>query len=109
MLLTTVGLWLLLAQGSPALSQSSIEERAYTCTVTANGDGSDDTENILEAFEECNKSGRNIIFSKDTIYYVNQVMNTTNLNNVTIDIYGTLLVRPPGSCLDPLICIGSLS
>ncbi|KAH8197763.1 hypothetical protein TruAng_008052 [Truncatella angustata] len=69
-------------------TQFGLEERAYTCTVAANGDGSDDTQNILDAFEECNKSGRTIIFSKDTTYYVNQVMNTTSLNNVTIDIYG---------------------
>jgi hypothetical protein len=69
----------------------NFDRSTYTCTVTANGDGSDDAQNILDAFTEC-QTGRTIIFSADTTYYVNSVLNTTELENVNIEIHGKLLV-----------------
>jgi galacturan 1,4-alpha-galacturonidase len=92
---TVLGLALCLSRGVLSRSHPEIEERAYTCTVPANGDGSDDTQNILDAFKECNVAGRNVIFSADTTYYVNSVMNTTDLKSITVDIYGKLLVMDP--------------
>lgn len=62
----------------------------YTCTIPANGDGSDDTPAILANFEECRNGGR-IVFSPNTTYHINSVMNTTDLSNVQIDMYGYLL------------------
>jgi len=61
-----------------------------TCTVKPNLNGSDDTPTILQAFDSCGRNGR-IVFINET-YNVNTVMNTTGLENVDIDLYGTLLV-----------------
>ncbi|KAF9873799.1 exo-rhamnogalacturonase b [Colletotrichum karsti] len=63
--------------------------KAIKCVVPANGDGSDDTPHVLEAFEKC-KSNGHIVF-ENTTYHIDQVMKTTNLDNVKIDIKGTLL------------------
>lgn len=61
------------------------------CQVEASGtNATDDTPAILEAFEQCGKHGK-IVF-EDTTYYVNSVMNVTGLEDVDIDIHGTLLV-----------------
>ncbi|KAH8759684.1 glycoside hydrolase family 28 protein [Hyaloscypha sp. PMI_1271] len=60
-----------------------------TCTIKPSLDGSDDTPAILKAFDSCGKNGR-IVFINET-YHVNTVMNTTGLENVDIDLYGTLL------------------
>lgn len=57
--------------------------------MPANNDGTDDTEGILEAFTKCRSHGR-IVF-RNTTYYINQVMNTTDLVETDIDIHGTLL------------------
>jgi galacturan 1,4-alpha-galacturonidase len=62
-----------------------------TCTVKPSLNGSDDAPAILKAFDSCGKNGR-IVFINET-YTVNTVMNTTGLENVEIDLYGTLLVR----------------
>ncbi|TDZ25731.1 Alpha-L-rhamnosidase rgxB [Colletotrichum orbiculare MAFF 240422] len=59
------------------------------CLVPAKGDGSDDTPAILDAFDKC-KSDGHIVF-ENTTYHVDQVMKTTDLDNVRIDIQGTLL------------------
>ncbi|KAE8323784.1 galacturan 1,4-alpha-galacturonidase B [Aspergillus sergii] len=64
-------------------------EKRQQCVIPANGDGTDDTPAILDAFEQCGTGG-NIVFQNRT-YYVNQFMRTTDLANVTIDIHGTLL------------------
>ena len=83
---------LVLLYGTLGLSSAISSPRAAnpTCEVPANEDGSDDTPAILSAFEECGNGG-NIIFL-DTTYNVGTIMNTTGLSDVTIDIYGTLLV-----------------
>ncbi|PMD45405.1 glycoside hydrolase family 28 protein [Hyaloscypha variabilis F] len=59
------------------------------CTVKPNLNGSDDTPAILQAFDSCSKNGH-IVFINET-YHVDTVMNTTGLENVDIDLYGTLL------------------
>ncbi|KAK2769630.1 exo-rhamnogalacturonase b [Colletotrichum kahawae] len=59
------------------------------CVVPANGDGSDDTPAILVAFDECKTDGH--ITFENVTYHIGQVMKTTELNNVKIDIKGTLL------------------
>lgn len=57
-----------------------------TCTVTPGSD--DDTPSILSAFQECGRDGHIIIEEGD--YMVRQVMDTQDLLNVHIDIYGHL-------------------
>ena len=61
------------------------------CVVTAgNSTEIDDVPAILQALEECGNGGR-VSFS-NTTYHINSVMNTTWLDDVEIDIKGTLLV-----------------
>ncbi|GFF72727.1 alpha-L-rhamnosidase rgxB [Aspergillus lentulus] len=61
-----------------------------TCIIKPGGSGSiDDTPAILKAFHECGKGGR-VVF-QNTTYHVNSVMNTSELHNCDIDLYGTLL------------------
>lgn len=61
------------------------------CVIPANGDGSDDVPNVLNAFSKC-RTDSTIVFSKNTTYYMNSVLNTTQLKNVEIQIHGKLLV-----------------
>jgi galacturan 1,4-alpha-galacturonidase len=68
---------------------NSTHKEKKTCTVKPSLNGSDDTPAILQAFSSCGKNGR-IIFLNET-YHVNTVMNTTGLENVDIDLHGTLL------------------
>jgi hypothetical protein len=71
---------------------SNAEECRKTCRVKSGGSNStDDAPAILQAFENCGRHGR-IIF-EPTTYYVNSVMNVSWLEDVDIDIRGTLLVN----------------
>ncbi|KAI1097318.1 pectin lyase fold/virulence factor [Jackrogersella minutella] len=68
------------------------EQTSYhkTCVVNFSGiNTTDDAPAIIEAFEECGRDGR-IIFLPTT-YFISSVMNITWLENVEVDIYGTLL------------------
>ncbi|KAH8891777.1 pectin lyase-like protein [Thozetella sp. PMI_491] len=61
-----------------------------TCTVkTAGTNLTDDAPAIIQAFKDCGRGGR-VIF-EDTVYYVNSIMNITWLDDVEIDVHGTLL------------------
>jgi len=65
-----------------------------TCTVRASGNNiTDDAPAILGAFRECGHRGK-VVFLPTT-YYVNSVMNITWLEDVAIDVQGTLLVCDP--------------
>ncbi|KAH7129188.1 polygalacturonase [Dactylonectria macrodidyma] len=59
-----------------------------TCTVSAKGNGEDDSDAIEKAFRKCKKDS--LIVFKNTTYNVGRVFKFTNLNNVKIDIKGTL-------------------
>lgn len=58
---------------------SLVSQRAAAATV-------DDTPQILDAFKNCGKDGT-IIFTEG-VYNIRQVMNTTDLSNCSIHIYG---------------------
>lgn len=80
-----LGLFSLVAANEP-------EDKIKTCTVKAGGNAIiDDAPAIYDAFNECGQNGR-VVFA-NTTYYINSVMNTSELHNCEIDIYGTLLVR----------------
>jgi galacturan 1,4-alpha-galacturonidase len=72
-------------QFSPA-SQISFAEPI--CTLTPSADGGDDAPAIVSAFEKCGQGGK-IVFTNHT-FHINSVMNTTGLNNVRIELNGTL-------------------
>ncbi|ETS81570.1 hypothetical protein PFICI_06572 [Pestalotiopsis fici W106-1] len=78
-----------LASAASAAPSITADKRVYTCTIEANGDGSDDAPAIRDAFTECQSNAR-IVF-QNTTYYINSPLNTTTLSNVDIDIYGYLL------------------
>ncbi|KAF4459106.1 polygalacturonase [Fusarium albosuccineum] len=59
-----------------------------TCTVASRGHGKDDSEAIIEAFKECKKDS--LIVFKNTTYNIGKVLKFTDLDNVKIDIKGTL-------------------
>ncbi|XXG94850.1 hypothetical protein Hte_001109 [Hypoxylon texense] len=69
---------------------SAVGTSRKTCVVASGGDNTtDDAPAILEAFEECGRNG-NIVFSPIT-YYISSVMNISGLEDVDIDLHGTLL------------------
>ncbi|AEO63358.1 glycoside hydrolase family 28 protein [Thermothielavioides terrestris NRRL 8126] len=49
----------------------------------------DDTPQILSAFSQCGQDGTIIL--RPGTYHIRQVMDTTNLRNVSVEIYGTLI------------------
>ena len=61
-----------------------------TCIIPARNNGSDDTPAILDAFEKCKKNSH--IRFQNTTYNIHKVMRLTELENVKIEINGTLLV-----------------
>lgn len=68
-----------------------------TCTVNASGtNATDDAPAILQAFKECGRRGK-VVF-KPTTYYVNAALNVTWLDDVEIDLQGTLLVCYSACC-----------
>ncbi|KAI9708905.1 MAG: hypothetical protein M1820_003599, partial [Bogoriella megaspora] len=60
-----------------------------TCNVQPAPDGGDSAPAILDAFKECGQGGK-VVFANET-YHVNSVMETLGLENVEVDIQGTLL------------------
>jgi hypothetical protein len=68
-------------------------EKRKVCTVRPNKNGSDDALAVIKAFQDCGKNGR-IEFLNET-YHIESIMNTTGLDDVEIDLKGTLLVRSP--------------
>lgn len=76
------------AAASVSLLERTTAEK--TCEVPLSGRGGDDTAAILSAFGACGKNGR-IVFGSGT-YHVNKVMTTTGLENVRIELKGTLKV-----------------
>ncbi|KAB5517543.1 putative exo-polygalacturonase [Coniochaeta sp. 2T2.1] len=61
-----------------------------TCIVQGSGTNkTDDAPAILQAFKDCGNHGK-VVFHPMT-YYVNSVMNVTELDDVEIDLQGTLL------------------
>ncbi|CAE6538634.1 unnamed protein product [Rhizoctonia solani] len=64
-------------------------KRGTQCTLTPGGEGVDDSQAIIDAFDQCGHNGH-VVF-QNTTYHIERVMNTTGLFNCTVDIQGTLL------------------
>lgn len=87
---TLVILSLLVAPLSPVAAK----DHQNSCVIKSGGTNvTDDSPAILKAFRDCGQNGR-IVF-EPTTYYVNSVMNISCLDNVDINIRGTLLVCLP--------------
>lgn len=73
----------------PITAQSS-PERTKTCIVNSNNDFlTDDSTLILEAVNDCNRGGH-VIFLPKTTYLIGKPLNLTHLENIDIDIQGTI-------------------
>ncbi|KAF3014573.1 hypothetical protein E8E15_003239 [Penicillium rubens] len=78
------------SNGADRLSPVVAKGHQNSCVIKSGGTNvTDDAPAILKAFRECGQNGR-IVFEPIT-YYVNSVMNISWLENVDIDIRGTLL------------------
>lgn len=78
-----------------ALPHARPDHPLKKCVVRASRNGSDDAPAIRRAFDQRGTNG-NVVF-ENTMYYVNGVLNTTDLFNCKVDIYGTLQVRFKGT------------
>ncbi|CCM01521.1 uncharacterized protein FIBRA_03577 [Fibroporia radiculosa] len=67
----------------------TLTKNGDVCTVSPSDDGSDDTPAILSAFAECSQDAT-IVIDKGT-FNIETVMETVGLQNVTVDLRGTLL------------------
>lgn len=69
----------------------AIDIHGHTCTVTPLGNGQDDVPNILAAVDKCGRvPGGKVVLPYPYVYRINQRM-TTQLENATLEIGGTLL------------------
>jgi len=57
--------------------------RTRTCVVKNNGNGEDDSQNILEALHECNNGGH-VIFSANRNYTIGTALDMTFLEHIDI-------------------------
>lgn len=73
---------------TPAASR--VLKRGSVCTVIPSDDGGDDSPSILSAFAQCNRDA-SVVFL-NTTYHVERVMAIHGLQNVTVDVRGTLVV-----------------
>lgn len=84
-----------LAHLSPAVAQPAVSAtvaKRATCEVEAAGDSAtDDAPAVRDAFKRCGKHGK-VVFGPHT-YHINSVMEIDGLDDVDIDVQGTLLVR----------------
>ncbi|KAI1079365.1 glycoside hydrolase family 28 protein [Whalleya microplaca] len=74
-------------------ASAALNVTGSTCTVTpletgTNGQDPDDTPQILDAFKQCGTDGTIIL--TEGLFHIGQVMDTTTLSNVDIEIHGTL-------------------
>ncbi|KAL6853240.1 glycoside hydrolase family 28 protein [Trichoderma novae-zelandiae] len=67
----------------------SLPSPEHTCVIPASKDERDDSPAIREAFDKCGKNGK-VVFQKDTTYSIQSVLQLHNLNNVQVDMFGTL-------------------
>lgn len=63
----------------------------HTCVIAASKDGRDASPAIREAFDKCGKNGK-IVFQNDTTYSIQTALQLHNLQNVQVDMFGTLEV-----------------
>jgi galacturan 1,4-alpha-galacturonidase len=63
--------------------------RTKTCVVKANGNGEDDSENIMTAIKACNNGGH-VVFPKDKDFTIGTALDLTFLKHIDLDIQGTI-------------------
>ncbi|KAI0317355.1 hypothetical protein OF83DRAFT_150856 [Amylostereum chailletii] len=71
------------------LSYSRVDKQGSVCTIVPSPDGGDDSSSIISAFQQCNKDA-SVVFQNET-YHIERTMVTHGLQNVSVDVQGTLL------------------
>jgi galacturan 1,4-alpha-galacturonidase len=90
LLIHVVSALLSVASCATVVEEEEVRTGRNTCTIySSRSNTTDDAPGILEAFRKCGRHGR-VVFRNET-YYVNTVMNTTNLTDVEIDLHGTMV------------------
>ncbi|EIW74312.1 hypothetical protein CONPUDRAFT_133182 [Coniophora puteana RWD-64-598 SS2] len=74
-----------------AASNPNVQVDGSTCRVVPLGGGQDDGPNILDAFSTCS-SGATVVL--DSYYVVNTVLITTGLQDVSVELSGTVQYTP---------------
>ncbi|KAH6626918.1 polygalacturonase-like protein [Chaetomium sp. MPI-SDFR-AT-0129] len=74
---------------SGSRSSKDLDARARVQTVQTRQSQPDDTPQILDAFKQCGQDGTIIL--REGTYHIRQVMDLTNLRNVSVEIHGTLI------------------
>ena len=78
-----------IAPQHPYLPIPSSPPRSRVCSVKSNGDGSDDSPNILKAIHSCNNGGH-VVFSDSNKYIIGTALNLTFLQHIDLEIQGTI-------------------
>lgn len=73
----------IVASPAPRLPVPNPPVRTKQCVVKTNGDGSDDSEYILAAFNDCNNGGH-VVFSENATYTIGTAMDWTFLKSIDI-------------------------
>ncbi|GAT18805.1 exopolygalacturonase X [Aspergillus luchuensis] len=66
------------------------QSRDKTCHVRSHGDGTDDSDYILSALNQCNHGGK-VVFDEDKEYIIGTALNMTFLKNIDLEVLGTIL------------------
>ncbi|KAF2186461.1 glycoside hydrolase family 28 protein [Zopfia rhizophila CBS 207.26] len=61
--------------------------RTKTCAVKSHGNGTDDSDNILQAIKECNNGGH-VVFSRGEKYTIGTALDLTFLKHIDLDVQG---------------------
>ena len=72
-----------IAPHHPGKPFPSSPARTKTCTVKANGNGTDDSKNILSAIKTCNNGGH-VVFPKDKNYTIGTALDLTILKHIDL-------------------------
>ena len=73
---------------------SEIVRDGSTCSVypeppSDSGQPQDDAPSIIQAFQDCGTDGSVVL--TDNVFHINQIMNTTNLVNCDVSLYGEMI------------------
>jgi len=67
----------------PSKPLPSSPDRTKTCIVQANGDGTDDSTNVLKAINDCNNGGH-VVFPQDQKFMIGTALDLTFLNHIDL-------------------------
>jgi galacturan 1,4-alpha-galacturonidase len=73
------------------VAAGTVQKVGNVCTITPDPDGTDDSNAIISAFQQCRTNSR-VVFQQNMTYHIEKEMLTTGLDNVVVEQRGYLLV-----------------